>query len=290
MKNNSLIAVTWFILSLVISVCNDALTKTLNSSLSPSTIAFWRFIFSTIILLPIIIKFGLSSIKTSKMPFHMLRGLILSTAISLWCYGISFVPIATVTLMSFTVPMFTVLMAGMFLREKITFYTITATCIGFTGSIIALAPHNLIFPITSGIFILASILFATLDILNKMLLNQGENTLPMMFYSNVFSAIFVILLPNSMNDIFSINLIEFGLLMILGLGANLILFCIIKAFAHASASFLAPIRYLELLISALIGFIFFHEKVSYNIVMGGVLVILSSILITKKTIVAVTNE
>lgn len=279
---NSIAAVAWFILSLIVSIFNDTLTKVLNDSVSASTIAFWRFSFSFILLIPIVIRFGLNSIKTSKIYIHMLRGFILAAAMSLWCYGIKFVPIATVTLMSFTIPMFTILMAIVFLREKVSFEILIATFIGFTGSIMTLSSQNIKFSLISGIFIISSILFATLDILNKMLLNSNEKILPMIFFSNLFSAIFIICIPNTLAEAIQINYFQLALLALLGVGANLILFCIIKAFSKAPASFLAPVKYLELLMSTTIGFFFFKEVISINILLGGVLIVLSSIIISHK--------
>lgn len=282
MTRNNIIAISWFILSLFISVTNDATTKFLNGSTSAVVVSFWRFVFSTIVLLPIVFVFGLKSIKTSKIYYHALRGFLLAIAISLWAYGIKFVPISTVTLMSFTIPMFTVIMACVFLRERVSFSTIIATTIGFIGSIIALSPKSIAFSWNATIFLVASIFFATLDILNKKLINERENILPMMFFSNLFSAIFTVFIPGAIHSVFEITVKELSILIVLGIGANLILFCIIKAFEKANAAFLAPIRYLELIISTIIGFIFFEENLSINIVIGGSLVILSSILIDRR--------
>lgn len=279
MSKNSIRAVVWFILGLITSVANDSITKLLNNSMSASTVSFWRFGFSTIILLPIILFYGLKSITTEKLPIHIMRGAVLALAMSLWAYGIKFVPISTVTLMSFTVPMFTILMASIFLKEKISTGTILATMIGFTGSIFTLSPDGMTFSLISVIFIIASILFATLDIINKSLLNSGEKTMPMLFYSNLFSAIFAFFAPGVELHIEKEEII---LLFILGLGANLILFFIVKAFSLAKASFLAPVRYLELIISAIIGFVLFGEKLSLNILIGGGMIILSSLLMDKK--------
>ena len=118
--------------------------------------------------------------------------------------------------------------------------------------------------------------------LNKMLLNENERILPMIFFSNLFSAIFIIFIPNTLGEAMKVNFFQISLLFFLGIGANLILFCIIKAFSKAPASFLAPMRYLELLMSIAIGFLFFKEVISINILLGGVLIILSSIIINHK--------
>jgi S-adenosylmethionine uptake transporter len=277
MGENSIKAVVWFILSLVTSVANDSITKLLSNSVTASTVSFWRFTFSTAILLVVILFTGINSVKTKNIKLHIVRGLILSLAMSLWAYGIKFVTISTVTLMSFTVPMFTILMARIFLKEKISIGTILATIIGFGGSLLTLSPVT--FSLVSLVFIVASILFATLDIINKMLINDGEKTMPMLFYSNVFSALFAFFAPGVE---FSIEGNDIMLLFILGVGANLILFFIVKAFTIAKASFLAPIRYLELVISALVGSLFFSEGLSVNIVAGGLMIILASLLIDKR--------
>lgn len=279
MSKNSTQAVVWFILSLIISVTNDSITKLLNNSISASTVVFWRFVFSTAILLPIVIFYGFNSISTKKIGLHIARGGILSFAISLWAYGIKFVPISTVTLMSLTVPLFTILMASIFLKEKISTGTLFATVIGCTGCLLTLSPQGMTFSLVSIVFIVASILFATLDILNKNLLNHGEKIMPMLFYSNFFSAIFALLIPGVDLAIAGNDML---LLFILGLGANLILFCLVKAFSLAKASLLAPVKYLELVISAVVGFILFSEGISFNILIGGGMIIFSSLLIDKK--------
>jgi S-adenosylmethionine uptake transporter len=64
------------------------------------------------------------------------------------------------------------------------------------------------------------------------------------------------------------------------LGANLILYCIIKAFSKAKASDLAPLRYLELVFSSLIGYLVFNEALSPQILFGGSLVVIASIILT----------
>jgi len=279
MNKNSTKAVAWFILSLIISVINDSITKLLNNSINPSTVVLWRFMFSTIILLPIILFYGYNIISTKKIGLHIARGAILSLAMSLWVYGIKFVPISTVTFMSLTVPLFTVLMANIFRRQKISTGTIFATMIGFIGCILTLSPSGMRFSLVSIVFIIASMLFATLDIFNKNLLNHGEKSMPMLFYSNFFSGLFALFIPGV--D-FSIRGDDMVLLFILGLGANLILFFLVKAFSLTQASLLAPVKYLELVISALVGFAIFSEGISFNILIGGAMIIFSSLLIDKK--------
>jgi S-adenosylmethionine uptake transporter len=272
----------WFILSLIFSLGNDSITKLLQRSLPPSQLVLLRFFFSSIIVIPLLFKLGFSSIKSPYILWHLIRGGILALALVLWSHGIGLVPIATVTLMSFTIPIFTSLLAVIFLKEKITKASLIAVTLGFIGSIITLAHEEITFSLTSYLFLFASILFATLDIINKKLLNAGEKSFPLLFYSNIFSCFFLFLVEDfSFTTITSKNLI---LTACLGLGANFILFCIIKAFSYAKASALAPLRYLELVFSSLVGYFFFQEALSLQILLGGSLVVISSIILTRKNV------
>jgi len=52
---------------------------------------------------------------------------------------------------------------------------------------------------------------------------------------------------------------QLGLLALLGAGANLLLFCLLKSFSLVDASALAPFRYTELMWSAAVGALIFGE-------------------------------
>lgn len=53
------------------------------------------------------------------------------------------------------------------------------------------------------------------------------------------------------------TLYEWGLLILLGLGANLIQFCLIKSFTAAEASPLMPLRYFYFIFALIFGYAFF---------------------------------
>lgn len=280
--NNKTLALLWFVSALLFSVLNDSIMKSLNSLMSASKITFWRFFFSCITLFVFTVLYDIKSVKTINIKSHVLRGLLLSVAMQLWIYGMRSVPISTVTLMSFTIPIFTILLAALCLGERIRLGTILATILGFAGSVLTLTQDDFTFSASSSVLIVASILFATLDIFNKTLVNRGEKPIPMLFYSNLFSLLFSIFMPQETSKLFALTGYDIFLLLLLGIGANLILFCIIKAFSLVDASFLAPFRYLELVMSAIIGYSIFNEKLSLHMLVGGAMIIISSILVDRK--------
>ena len=62
-------------------------------------------------------------------------------------------------------------------------------------------------------------------------------------------------------------------LLLLGAGGNLILFCLLKAFAATDVSALQPFRYAELVVSAAFGFVIFNELPTMNTLMGAAIIV-----------------
>lgn len=267
----SLAGIMWFILSLVVSAMNDALAKYLSIGMHALQIAFFRFLFSALVLLPFMCYRGKKSFYTSVLWVHCIRGVLLFFGISLWIYAVSLVPITTMTVISFSIPIFVLILAPFFLNEQVGRQLWGAAILGFVGIIIVLNPQKSDFNWLLLVVAVSVLMFAILDVLNKRLVNN-EGILAMLFYSaivtvilSIFPAIYFWSTP---------NLYDLSLLLLLGIGANLVLYCILKAFNVLNGSTLAPFRYIELLISVVIGYIWFDETPGLNTCLGAMLIIL----------------
>ncbi len=251
-----LMGVLWFVMNVIASVFNDVITKYLGSRLPVAEVTFFRFLFGMLSLIPLILYYGKSSLKTSRISVHIIRGALLFFAINMWVWGINLVPITIVTIMGFTIPMFVLVLASIFLKEKVSFELWAATMLGFVGVYIILSPHGISFNPYSLVLVLAALMFATLDIINKKFVVQ-ETMIGMLFYSalvttllGIYPAYKVWVEPTTRELLF---------LALLGVGSNLILYFILKAFKLIEASSLSPYRYLELVFSASIGYLLFAE-------------------------------
>ena len=101
--NNYITGVFWFLLSLVISVSNDVIARYVSSSLHFTQISFFRFLFSTITLLPLCLYYGKDALKTSNIYIHFLRGALLFFGISAWIKGLSTIQVAISTVITFKI-------------------------------------------------------------------------------------------------------------------------------------------------------------------------------------------
>lgn len=270
------ISILWFIISLGISVCNDLIAKYVSSSLPVMQIAFCRFASSTLTLLPFILYRGIPDLKTDNLTVHMMRGALLFMGISAWIYGLSSVPISTATVISFSIPLFVLLLSIFFLRERITWQRWVATIMGFSGVAITLSPHISDFTLPSAILLISAVLFAALDVINKLFIEQ-ESVLSMLFYSALTTT--VLAAPTAIYYWHPLSCSQILLFLVLGGGANLILFFLLKAFALADATALAPYRYLELLISTLSSYLIFAELPPATTWYGAAVIIPAALLI-----------
>lgn len=226
---------------------------------------------------------------------HCLRGFIFALAIALWNIGIHVFPILFMTMMSFTIPFFTVLLSRIFLKENVTYETLLYLFLSFIGALIVVSNSANFYPSYFNIeidvntekhtyiyvllILLACNLFSGLDIINKKLLLSGENNYNMIMYSSLFTCFFNFLLSHDFSKTFATlndnNL--YWLVLLLGIGNNLILFCILRAFKNSSLSSLSPLRYIEILISGIVGYLFFYEVPNNNMYIGGALIVFSSV-------------
>ena len=277
LNSKYLVGISWFIASLVISIINDTSMKYLSGSLPPMQITFLRFCFGCLCLLPFMLFYGKRSFHTERAWIHFARGTILFLAISMWCYGLTIVPIAHATLTTFTMPLFLLVLAPIFLKEKISRALIMATCLGFLGAIASFDIMHVNFEITSMILLISALLFASLDIINKKFVMK-ESMLSMLFYSALVTSLlgaipaYIVWQTPSSHDLI--------ILLYLGAGGNLILYCLLKAFSLVPASSIAPYRYLELIFSSAIGFMIFSEIPSIMMVIGALLIIPSTLFVT----------
>ena len=270
------IGVSWFILSLVSSSINDVISKYAGLRLDVYQITFFRFAFGTLTLLPFIIYYGKSTLKTSRPIIHVARGVLLFLGISGWTYGLTLVQVTTATVVSFTIPIFVLIFGVFFLNESVIWQRWAVTFIAFSGLVINLSPDADSFNPEVLIFILSAVMFAILDIINKKFVIQ-ESMISMIFYSATVTALLA--LPFALNNWVTPTLDELVLLFILGGSANLILFFLLKAFATTDITALAPYRYFELVVSAIIAYIVFNEIPVEATLFGALIIIPATLFI-----------
>ena len=106
----------------------------LPSSLSTSIVP-WCFL-----MIPWLMAAGLAGLNTQRLGTHAMRNAFLYAGNVAWYYGVTLVPLAELAALQFTMPIFTVIMAGIVLRETIGLHRALVVGIGFAGTLIIVRP------------------------------------------------------------------------------------------------------------------------------------------------------
>ena len=261
----------WMIMVCVVSSLNDAITKHVGSRLSGAEIAFFRFFFSTLVLIPFMVARGKGAFITRYPRIQCIRALLLIFAMIAWSYGVSSLPLTLATTISFTTPFFILPLAKIFLKEHVGWQRWTAAILGLLGILVSIHPTGNTFNPMIFTLLISTLMFASLDIINKKLITEDEGLLCMLFYSGLGTAVLGIIPAFFTWQTPTFH--ELFFLFLLGIGASLILFCLLKAFAATEISALQSFRYVEFVLSTIFSFILFREWPTLN-TLAGVLIII----------------
>lgn len=275
----------WFILSGMISVCNDVLTKLLGAILSGSNILFFRLLISLITIIPFWLYNMTFSLKIVFL--NLLRSILLFIGMLQWAYGTIALPLSITTTIGFTTPISSTILASLLLKEYFSRKHMIANIIGFIGVIFMTLNDDLsinYINLHSILYLMsATICFVLLDILNKKMLLQHESIISMMFYSSFFTLIISSIFTIDPINITNIQTYSIILLFMLGIGANLILFCLLKAFELSSISRLQPLKYLELVTAMILSIIIFNEYITIMNIIGAFIIIATAMYSASQT-------
>ncbi len=261
---------------------HDFFVKILAQDLHFWQITTNRFFFCMLTLIPFLLYSGKKQLQTKIIPFHFYRGALLVAATALWCYGMEGVHLTTATVITFANPLFVLLFSSFLLQEKLTKLRIGMTIFGFLGVLfIVLTNKFVLLQGNAEYMVIAAALFALSNIANKKYA-KDETIQSMLFYPALFGLILSAYF--AMPYWKSVSLKQLGLCVLLGVSANLILFCIIRAYRKIDVTFLAPLQYVEIIPSLVLGILFFHEMPSLYTAIGAVMIILSSLFVIKEKV------
>lgn len=275
--SNYLQGVSFLLLSIVVSCANDVISKFMGQRLPAAEIIFFRFLFGAITLLPIVVTSGISVLRTRQLSVNIIRGVLGAVSLFLCTYAVITLPLVEVTVILWTIPLFQLVLANTFLGEKVTLLRWIATLIGFVGlSCVTMYDDGTLleFNPLCIVPIAAAILFAVQDVMIKKIVTN-ENRITMLLYFAVVATI-VSAIPATMQWV-NPDSRELVLLAGLGLGGNLIQYCIFRAFKAADLSALAPYRYTEFFVSATMAFLFFGEIPGINVFIGAAILVPSTL-------------
>lgn len=171
-------------------------------------------------------------------------------------------------------PFFITVFAVTFLEEKLTKWKAVSLCMAFMGAVVVIRPHGdfTLFPFMVAV---GSAFFSALayTLLRKLHREPGSRII---FYFGAFTS--AASFPFMLMQYKSLSLKYWGLLILIGVFAGLGQNFVTKAYRYAPASEVSIFDYTGVVISPIIGFLLFQEKIGIRTLLGMVLIVLSGYL------------
>lgn len=259
---------------------NSAFVKTLRAEdVDTFQIAFARALFSLAALAPFCYRAG-AGVWRSKAPGLQL-GRSLCAAVAMICgfYAVGQLPLAEFTALTFTLPLFVVVLAVAMLKEEVRWRRWLATIVGFLGVLIMVRPGAAAFD-PAALVALASVLGIALAVVILKKLPAGESHVTMLIYF-CFTSIALSIGPAlyfwQWPTVWQWLLL--AAVGVLGVGSQAM---IIRAYRVGEASFVAPFDYLKLILAGLIGFLIFAEVPDAWTALGALVIVGSTFYIARR--------
>ena len=264
-------AVVWFFGTMAGFAGMAVFARELQTSMSTFEILFFRSLIGVIVILPFIIRNNFSDLKTSKIAFHSLRAIIQFSAQICWMYGIFYLTLSDLTAIEFSVPIFTAVLAVIFLGEKMWKHKWVATVLGFGGVLIILQPEGSAYSTAGLVMLLGSCFYAGSGVLVKYL-TRSDTPQGIIFYMNLLQLPLGLLPAIFIYDWVTPKLLEIPWIIGWGLSGLVAHYTMARALKLADITIIFPLDFLRLPLMAGLGFLLYAEAISPWTVVGGIII------------------
>lgn len=250
--------------------------KWVSPALPSSEIVFFRS------LLGVLMTYAV--IHRKKLPLTspywrtlILRGLSGFAALSLYFYTLSRLPLGTAVLLNYTSPVFSTLLAVLFLRERPNLILASMTLCAFAGIYLLVDPPQITDP-AAVITGLLSAVFAGVAYVSIRAIKQHVSAIVVIFYFTFISTLgSLFFLPHVF---VRPTLPEWLAIAGIGVFSYYGQLWLTLALQKAPASLIVPFSYLTPLLSFAYGFIFWKDPLSFKEAAGAILIIGASTVIS----------
>ncbi|GAA6180534.1 MULTISPECIES: DMT family transporter [unclassified Shimia] len=264
-----------------------ALIKATSDTVPAGQAVFFRSFFALFVIFAWLVQRGElpQGLRVQNAMGHVWRGVIGTTSMAMNFAALGLLPLPEVTAIGFAAPLLTVMFAAMFLGEEVRAFRLTAVAIGLVGVTVVLWPRLTLFDAdqasalaTLGVMlVLGSAVFRALAQIHIRKLVQTDQTSAIVFYfSLTASGLSLLTLPFG----WVVPTWEQTVLLIAsGLIGGVAQILLTSCYRFAPASVVAPFDYVAILFAILIGYVWFSEVPTSQMLIGASIVISAGILI-----------
>lgn len=243
--------------------------KWATHDLPTPVVVFFRNFFGLVVLVPWLVKPGGISARTARLPLHALRCAFGLCAMFAYFAALSALPLAQAVVLNFTSPLFIPFIARAWLGETLSRRVLASAAVGFLGILLIKSPQG---AGVSGasLLALASAVFASFALVAMRKLTSTEPAGRIVLYFALGSTAGAAVplawswqMPTAA---------QWAPLFLTGAAASLAQFLLSRGYARCPAAVAAVFQYLTVPTAALLGWMFWGERLGWVTVGGAGLI------------------
>ena len=262
----------WLSLMVLIAIAG----REAQSELAVFQIMEMRSLVGLLLIAPLIhAAGGLSAMRTQRPHQHAARNVVHYAAQYGWFVALTLIPLAQVVAIEFTMPIWSALLAAVFLRERITTWKVLAIALGVFGVGLIVRPASTGLSAGQGIALVAAVGFAVSVILVKSL-TRSDSALAIIFWMLVWQSLLGLLPALWVWRWPSATV--WGWVMVVAFCGTFSHYCMARALQHAEATVVVPMDFVRVPLTALAGWLVYAERVDLFTVLGVLLILAGNLL------------
>jgi drug/metabolite transporter (DMT)-like permease len=258
----------------------NTLMRSLTLQLDLFQVQFLRYLFGLLVMLPLVLRAGLAAYRPKHMGGQFSRGAIHTVALGLWFVALPNIPLADMTAIGFTTPIFILIGAFVFMREPMRWERWLAAAIGFVGIMIVVGPklsgsggfYNLV-------MLASAPMFAASFLITKAL-TRYETPGVIVVWQALTVTLFS--LPLALLHWQMPSLAQWGGFLVCGMLGSVAHYCLARSFSIADISSTQSVKFLDLVWSSILGWLVFADIPSQSTLIGGLVIFASTIWIARR--------
>lgn len=264
---------------MLFSVLNTLL-RLMAQQMDPFQAQFLRYLFGCIVMLPIMLRTGLAAYVPKRMGGQFLRGGFHTVGLSLWFTALPQIHLADMTAIGFTGPIFIMIGAFFFFKEKMLWDRWLAAAIGFAGVLVVVWPK-----LSGGagfyhVVMLGSAPMFAMSFLCAKFLTRHERPEVIVVWLAITVAIFSFPLATlHWTWPTTTQWLTFLFCGVIGSAGH---YCLTRSFVATDISATQSVKFLDLVWASAMGWLVFAAVPSATTLAGGVVIAASTVWIARR--------
>jgi len=256
----------------------NAAVKLLGANYPVTQIVWARFTRHLLVMLLVFLpQYGRRLFATRRPAVQIGRSLLMLVSNMMFVVAITRVPLATASVIGFTSPLIVTALSVPLLHEQVGIRRWSAVVIGFAGALLVIRPGSGLFDPAVLLLLLSSAAYALYLIATRWVSFYDDAAIGILFTALLGSLVMTMPLP--LVFVMPHSALDILLFCCLGLLGGAGHYLVIRAFQSGPAAVIAPLGYIELIGTTILGYLIFSNFPDLGTWIGAAIIIASGLYI-----------